>query len=67
MDIPSRTPTFAELPRDRWPGSWFHDGAGRQNPKYVRPLCRVLKALYGHLEAGALWEKTFGGFLKQQG
>ena len=56
IDTPNRIPTFVELPREWWPDSWFKDGAGREIPKYDRPHCRLLKALYGHPEAGALWE-----------
>ena len=37
IDIPTRTPTFVELPREWWPDSWFQDGAFRQIPKYDRP------------------------------
>ena len=56
IDTPTRTPTFVELLREWWPDSWFTDGALRQIPKYDRPHCRLLRALYGHPEAGALWE-----------
>ena len=50
IDSPTRTPTFVELPRDWLPDSWFVDGALRQIPKYDRPHCRLLRALYGHPE-----------------
>ena len=56
IDTTTRTPTFVELPREWLPDSWFADGALRQIPKYDRPQCRLLRALYGHPEAGALWE-----------
>ena len=67
LDTPNRTPTFVELPREWWPDSWFHDGALRQQPKYFRPHCRLKKALYGHPEAGALWEKALVKIMQEEG
>ena len=67
IDTPTRTPTFVELPRELWPDSWFHDGPARTQPKYIRPHCRLLRALYGHPEAGALWEATLTAIMQQQG
>ena len=67
IDTPTRTPTFVELPREWWPDSWFHDGALRQIPKYDRPHCRLLRALYGHPEAGALWEARLDSIMKTLG
>ena len=67
MDIDGRTPTFVELPKEWWPDSWFYDGAERQRPKYIRPHCRLKRALYGHPEAGALWEKTLKEIMSKQG
>ena len=59
IDTPTRTPTL--------PDSWFYDGALRQIPKYDRPHCRLLRALYGHPEAGALWEARLDRILKTLG
>ncbi|CAK0852325.1 unnamed protein product [Prorocentrum cordatum] len=67
IDTPFRIPTYVELPLEWWPDSWFLDGAARQRPKYVRPHCRLKKALYGHPEAGALWEAKSNSILKQRG
>ena len=67
IDTPFRIPTYVELPREWWLDAWFLDGAARQRPKYVRPHCRLKKALYGHPEAGALWESKLNGILKQHG
>jgi hypothetical protein len=53
---PGRVTTWVELPRDWWPNSWFVDGKARQVPKYRRPVCLLLLALYGHPESGRLWE-----------
>ena len=67
IDATHRVPTFVELPREWWPDSWFHDGSARQHPKYVRPHCRLLRALYGHPGAGALWEARLNEILGQEG
>ncbi|CAK0809613.1 unnamed protein product [Prorocentrum cordatum] len=67
IDTLFRIPTHVELPREWWPDSWFLDGAARQRPKYVRPHCRLKKALRGHPEAGALWEAKLNSILKQHG
>ena len=49
----SGTETWAALPLDAWLDSWYRsDGT----PKYQRPVARLLRALYGHLGAGTLWE-----------
>jgi hypothetical protein len=67
IELPTRTPTFIELPEAWWPDSWYHDGGKRQLPKYTRPHCRLIRALYGHPEAGALWEKTLLSIMKSEG
>ena len=43
------------------------DGALRQIPKYDRPHCRLLRALHGHPEAGALWEAKLDDIMKNNG
>ena len=63
IDGPGRVPTLFELPRDWWPDSWFNDGAKRQDPRYVRHLVLLRSALYGHPEAGFLWDDKFTGIL----
>lgn len=60
-------PTFVELPRRWLPDSWFHDGAKRPQPEYIRPHFRLLRALYGHSEAGALWELTLPRIMPEEG
>ena len=47
-------PTYIRIPREYWPKEWF-DKHGQ--PKYRDPVCRLIKALYGHPESGAYWEK----------
>ena len=58
VDAPHRIPTLVELPRDWWPQSWFFDKE-RQLPRYIRPLVTLRCALYGHPEAGFLWDEKF--------
>ena len=43
-------PFWVEIPREAWPedGSWN---------KFRRPVVRLIKALYGHPDAGTLWEE----------
>ena len=55
--------TYVELPQGRWPKSWFAGG----NPKYRRPVCRLIKALCGHPESGASREKHCYRKLKEVG
>ena len=47
-------PTWVSIPREQWPKSWFNE---RGEPKYVNPVCRLLKALYGHPDSGGIWEQ----------
>ena len=56
--------TWIELPRDRWPASWF---TSTGKPKYRRPVCRLRLALYGHPLSGVFWERYCNGKLKKQG
>ena len=68
IDTPARTPTFVELPEAWWPDEWYFDGPARKQPKYTRPHCRLVRALYGHPEAGRygrrlsckLWSRRAG-------
>ncbi len=43
------TETWVYLPPHRWPKSW--------KGKYHKPVCKLLRALYGHPDAGGYWEK----------
>ena len=42
------TPTWVALPPDQWPKAW----SGMR-----RPVCRLLKALYGRPDSGTYWEE----------
>jgi len=53
IDADGRIKTWIRLPRQWWPSTWFNaDGS----PKYKDPVCLLVLSLYGHPEAGALWE-----------
>jgi len=43
-----KTPTYIEIPKHLCPKEWAH---------MRRPVCRLIRALYGHPEAGGHWEK----------
>ena len=48
------TETWVKLPEEAWPPEWFNkDGT----PKYKNPVVRMLRPLYGHPDAGTLWEQ----------
>ena len=40
--------TWVEIPREQWPASWYKNGKAL----YRQPVCRLLKALYGHPDSG---------------
>jgi hypothetical protein len=50
----SGTETWVALPPEAWPDSWYNASG---TPKYQRPVVRLLRALYGHPDAGTFWEK----------
>ena len=64
IDRPGCASTWVELPRAWWPESWFDE---QGNPLYQRPLCKLIRALYGHPESGAIWEKHLGSVLRDMG
>jgi len=47
--LKSKFKTWVSIPRPLWPASWGN--------KYRRPMCLLNKALYGHPESGAHWER----------
>ena len=53
------TPTYVRLPKAWWPPHWV----GR----YRDPLCRLLRALYGHPDAGNQWADKIGEELHRLG
>lgn len=48
------TDTWIALPREAWPAHWF-DKSG--NPLYDQPVVILLRALFGHPDAGTYWEQ----------
>ena len=42
--------TWVAVPKELWPDKWFQEGKRK-------PMCRLNKALYGHPESGAHWER----------
>ena len=57
---PGRPATWVRLPRPMWPPEWLtKDG----KPVYSDPVVPLPKALYGHPESGALWEKHLASIL----
>ena len=58
------TVTWINIPEEGWPADWWNaDGT----PKYKRPVVRLLKALYGHPDAGTFWEGHCDKALQKQG
>ena len=47
--------TWVGIPREQWPTSWFDKNG---EPKYWSPVCKLIKALYGHPDSGGLMGKT---------
>lgn len=58
------TDTWIALPRGAWPAHWF-DKHG--NPLYGQPVVRLLRALYGHPDAGTAWEQHCNKAVKSIG
>ena len=51
------TETWIALPEEAWPADWW-DTYG--SPNYKHPVVRLLRALYGHPDAGACREEHSG-------
>ena len=52
------------LSRQWWPAAWF-DESGK--PLYDDAVVPLVRALYGHLELGALWDAHLGTILTNLG
>ena len=46
--LKAKNKTWVTIPRTLWPDHW--------HGKYDRPMCLLVKALYGHPESGGHWE-----------
>eukprot|EP00971_Amphidinium_carterae_P114959 2277115-Amphidinium_carterae.1 len=53
--------TWVELPKCFWPAEWYDE---QGVPRYERPCCVLIKALYGHPVSGGAWERHLGRVLK---
>ena len=56
-DLRSLNETWVLIPKELRPPGW----------KFKRPYCRLLKALYGHPESGAHWERHLTAAVKSVG
>ena len=52
-------PTFIRMPKAWWPKGW--------EARFKDPVCRLLRALYGHPHAGNFWADKLGSELKKLG
>ena len=52
--------TWVAIPRELWPDEWHKRG-------FSRPMCVLHKALYGHPDAGGLWERHLNKAIKAIG
>ena len=57
--LKSKHRTFAKLPKELWPKEW--------HGKFSNPVCLLVRALYGHPEAGAHWERHLTAIIKKLG
>ena len=65
--LKSKHDTYVAIPFELWPqdGSWQKLGFERKGAN--RPYCKLRKALYGHPESGAHWEKHLADAIKAIG
>jgi len=52
--LKTKCETWVSIPRELWPDEWYDENGV---PLYERPMCRLIKALYGHPESGGHWER----------
>ena len=57
--LKSKYKTWIELPPELRPAWWKN--------KFVQPVVLLVKALYGHPDAGGMWEQHLKGILKKMG
>ena len=49
------TPTWTSVPKERWPKEWVG--------KFLNPVVPQKLNIYGHPEAGLIWEEYFEGII----
>ena len=49
-ELNTKHPTWVLIPKELWPEDWHQKG-------YQKPMCRLVKSLYGHPESGGHWER----------
>ena len=64
IDGPGRPRTWVRLPKTWWPASWLTENG---EPQYWDPVCPLQRALYGHPESGAIWEKHLSSISEELG
>jgi hypothetical protein len=57
-DLKSKNPTYIEIPKHLCPKEWLG---------MHKPVCKLVKALYGHPEAGAHWERHLEKIVREMG
>jgi hypothetical protein len=55
---------WVRLPKSWWPKAWFKEDG---TPVFYDPVVRLKKALYGHPESEAIWDRHLGDRLKKEG
>ena len=55
--------TWIALPQEAWPDEWWNDDG---SPRFVRPVVRLIRALYGHPDAGTCWEQKCDTVMKEK-
>ena len=56
--------TWVGIPKEQWPASWF-DSKGQT--LHRNPVCKLLRALYGHPDAGGIWARHCDDHLRSVG
>ena len=65
IDGPCRPRIWVRVPKTWWLASWFTENG--EPPKYWDLVCPLQRALYGHLESGAIWERHLSSILEELG
>ena len=62
--IPDYKPCWVSLPKHEWTKEWIEKL--KEDPDF-QPVCPLLRALYGHPDAGGIWERYCEKALKKLG